>query len=658
MRHRSILFIILLLPFTVFASCSEQGVTTVYVNGILTSLVEARRDLYSLKSEYYEKNTESDVNFINGYNPSHLAGFGDWIKSIEQAYKGSNDEPISDYDRDTILLQIYPEITTRKILLLGHSQGTFYTNALYKYLIKNGVTEKSISIYNLATPASFVAGNGNYLTSANDPLVLKVRELAAASGAKEPLPANILIPIPDSEKSDAWGGHHFSSDYLNGAPIRIISDIDNSLNKLIVSPSADKNGDCFIPPEKNISYKIQNVAFSVADPIANATYNGVSSGYNTALALAKNTYSGLASVIKIFDNNEITKTEIPPDIPKASANQGASVISAVEKPNVENIIQEPVQEILEPVAQNDVIVVPIQSTTTETSPTTTDGVIMPTFSIPSAGFGGGGAPPVIVQQTVSTPTVAVSPNSPTILVPSNFSAPFSSTTVNFSGTSDTNNIISTNFSSATTSSDSSGSWSLSLTSLPQATTTINFYATNQNNSTSTATTVSVAVLIPTPILPSQLTKDTVRSPIGAFQSEINQTLGNGLSGTTSSVTFSASASGFNGFFPALKLEIKCYTDSAYSNSCGFLGFSSATGILDNTQRDYTVNFSTPIVLSSSNYYKLHFSYNSSGNGGANSTSYYGSGTSTDAYVNGKCIAHDGNDCTVQSSLSDLYFILQ
>lgn len=661
MRYRAILFIIFLLPFTTFASCSEQGVTTIYVNGILTSQDEAKINTKDLQNTFSKISKIDGVKIINGHNPSHLAGFGDWIKSIEQSYRGVDDESISDYDRDTILLQIHPEIKTRKILLVGHSQGTFYTNALYKYLIKNGVSEKSISVYNLATPASFVAGNGNYLTSANDKLVSKVRELAVIGGAKEPLPANILIPITERGKDNVWGGHSFSLDYINGAPIRIISDIDNSIKKLSVPNNTDINSDCFTPPDKNISYKIKDIAFSVSDPIANIAYNRISTGYNTAIALTKNVYSELASVIKSFGNTTITKTEIPTDTPKVLANQGASAISIIEKPVIENIIQETPNPIIQSEIINTVLVSE-QPTTTTISPTTTtitDGVIMPTFSIPSAGFGGGGAPPppAPVQETIPTPT-PVLPSSPIILIPNNFSAPFSSTTVAFSGTADSNNIISTDFSSATTSSDSFGNWALSIANLPQATTTINFYAIDQNNSTSSATTISVAIFIPIPILPSQLIKDTVRTPIGAFQSEINQTLGTGLSGTVSSLTFSASASGFFGFFPALKAEIKCYTDNAYSNSCGFLGFSSPTGILDNVQRDYTVNFSTPINLDLTKYYKLHFSYDSSGNGGANSTSYYGSGTSTDSYTNGKCIAHDTNDCTVQSPLSDLYFILQ
>jgi len=292
----------------------------VYVNGVLTSLSSAQRDLATLKAEFYEKSPILNVSFINGYNESHIAGIGDWIKSVEQSYKGEGDIPVDDYDLKNILLQIHDQVKTKKILLVGHSQGTFYTNALYGYLTKNGVPEESIKVYNLATPASFVAGNGKYLTSANDRLIIKVRELAAAGGAKGPLISNILIPLPAEEINDPWGGHHFSSDYLSGAPVRIIGDINSSLGSL--STDNTEKEECFTAPPQNFSYKLQNLAFTVADPLANATYNGVSLGYNTALAAIQTAYAGVAGIFGNKENTAVVDTKIN--------NQGASVILANE----------------------------------------------------------------------------------------------------------------------------------------------------------------------------------------------------------------------------------------------------------------------------------------------------------------------------------------
>ena len=87
-----------------------------------------------------------------------------------------------DYDLTNILRQLHGDLKAQKILLVGHSQGTFYTNAAYDYLVKNGVDKKSIAVYNIGTPADKVAGNGEYLTSSNLP----------------PIPLYIIIAAPNT----------------------------------------------------------------------------------------------------------------------------------------------------------------------------------------------------------------------------------------------------------------------------------------------------------------------------------------------------------------------------------------------------------------------------------------------------------------------------
>src|SRR6267154_1058610 len=63
---------LLLSPGLALASCTKDGSTVVYINGIFTTLDHARQDLENLQGFYKDKS----VNFINGYNPSHLAGAG------------------------------------------------------------------------------------------------------------------------------------------------------------------------------------------------------------------------------------------------------------------------------------------------------------------------------------------------------------------------------------------------------------------------------------------------------------------------------------------------------------------------------------------------------------------------------------------------------
>ena len=253
---------ILIAPVLSFASCISEGATVIYVNGILTSKGNAKDDTGLLGGVYEIKTGRKDIKFINGYNESHLAGGADILQSIAQTFGSS----ISDFDLKTILIQIHPQVTTQKILLVGHSQGTFYTNALYEYLTKHGVSPASIAVYNLATPAGVVAGNGNYLTSANDKLIYRLREVNAKYGAVQPLAANVIIPLPKGEENDEWGGHHFSSSYLGGAPGRIVSDISKTLNALKPGNAAGEG--CFEPPERNLAYKAQELAFKVADPAA------------------------------------------------------------------------------------------------------------------------------------------------------------------------------------------------------------------------------------------------------------------------------------------------------------------------------------------------------------------------------------------------------
>ena len=176
MKYLSGFFILLvfLLPLlflvqhkVVFGACGVDGLTVVYVNGILTTEAEAKNDKKKLEQIFTDRTGRTDTPFILGYNSSHIAGAGDIVETISQILA----RPVSDYDRDNILLDIYPKVETRKILFVGHSQGTFYTNEIHKYLADTGKSKDSIGVYNVATPASFVAGNGAYLTSVNDKVV-------------------------------------------------------------------------------------------------------------------------------------------------------------------------------------------------------------------------------------------------------------------------------------------------------------------------------------------------------------------------------------------------------------------------------------------------------------------------------------------------------
>lgn len=153
-------------------SCLSNGYTVIFVNGILTTEQEAKQAKTDLQNVLPAQINDEPVVVRLGYNPSHLGGGGDLLESITQAFG----KPVSDYDLNTILTQVHPEVTTGKILLLGHSQGSFYTDEMYQYLVTHGVPKESIAVYNIGTPESYVAGGGGYLTSSNDKVINQVRD--------------------------------------------------------------------------------------------------------------------------------------------------------------------------------------------------------------------------------------------------------------------------------------------------------------------------------------------------------------------------------------------------------------------------------------------------------------------------------------------------
>ena len=333
-----ILIIFLVFPFSTFAYCTKAGATVVYVNGILTNLDDARKDLKNLSEEYISRTGDRSTTFTNGYNPSHLGGFGDLLKSIGQAYQNRGPY-IQDTDLITILLQIHPQVTTQKLLLVGHSQGTYYTNAMYEYLTGHGVSKGSISVYNLATPAGFVEGGGQYLTSSTDKVINRIRGSLSIAPSREafaagpvlatvpqtfpdqPLPPNTTLTLNAKEKADENGGHSFSNVYLELAPSTIVSTVGGTLAGL--SAAADSAGDCFAAPSEGISYKARKAGLGVLDYTTGKV--------GSALAFVKKAPSNFASAVGSFFSSLVPKPRtqnLPGSFGVVKAIYGSSVSEA------------------------------------------------------------------------------------------------------------------------------------------------------------------------------------------------------------------------------------------------------------------------------------------------------------------------------------------
>ncbi|MBI5004639.1 MAG: lamin tail domain-containing protein [Candidatus Lloydbacteria bacterium] len=570
-----------------------------------------------LQGKFQKKFNDADITFITGYNPSHLAGLGDLVQSAAQML----DSSISDHDLNTILTQIEPYVTTRKILLVGHSQGTFYTNSLYQYLINHGVPKESIAIYNVATPASEVAGNGGYLTSSNDAAIRAVAQIAQKLQILPPLSANINIPIyPEDTESD-YPGHDFIRAYIAGASDQIISGISQELNNLTAKANTETSETCFTAPQLTVGDKLQDVAFVPFDFVANVgavafgaiekgagqtatvLVKGISSVANTLASVFGTTHAEQASVVL----NAITqnKTNLLSSGERVFHKDDLLIykhIASREAPSIaeerSSLAQEStsVLQAGETIVNNDGELSQTEKKEKEKSPRQ---AFVPMPSIPSPGFGGGdstsqSAVSLGTQTDTQIQTDTTSPSAPAIIVPADFLRTFTSSAITFSGTAEAGSIISTSVSPATTTASQSGEWSVALT-FNQGTTTAQFFATDSagNISQGASTTLFVDSTAPQAI-----------TPVIAECANSLATSGCLLAATTLSVSWGASeAADFNYFIinnnGAVSTTTAASTTAAATNNTTYSFALSAVDKSGNTSATTTVTAeinTSPVVI--------------------------------------------------------------
>ena len=508
----SILILSLFLPFSnseASLSCSKDGHTVIYINGILNTKEEAEVSLKNLIKTFRDVSTYKMDNIIFklGYNPSRYAGVADTVQAAAQSLFTK----VTNFDRDTILMQIHPEINTQKILLVGHSQGSFYANEIYRYLIEDGLPKESVGVYLLASPASEVADtdiakDGDYLTSTNDNLIWEIRGWTEFFNSPRPLEPNILIPISNPNVAKLWRGHSFSGEYLAGAPAKIVRDIDEALGELRAEKDINNvETGCFNPPQNNFSYKTKKAFFAATDPVITPTINytarGIVGAYKAG-SFALNTYDRgfdaavhtLGSVVYRVQNLFASAEE--------TGKQGKTALlsAASASPSLP-----PPEEFFSPSPppfsfprESEALPSPLAP---ETSPTPSlpssppvlqssklagEEEISPepalnaeennenekndNLNTPNIIGGGGGSGTVFLDSTA--------PSKPVITSPSDFSAPFTNGLITFEGTAESGATVSTDFSNDSVLS-ANGLWSLAL-SLEEGTTTVTFYATDSN----------------------------------------------------------------------------------------------------------------------------------------------------------------------------------
>lgn len=514
-------------PAAVLASeCSDSGFTLIFVNGILGTQFTAeqsRNDLEGKISPFFD---DEPVVVRLGYNPSHLGGVGDLIEAVTQAFG----KPVSKFDLNTILMQIHSQVKTRKILLVGHSQGTFYTNEMYKYLVTHGVPAESITVYNVATPASLVAGGGQYLTSSNDKLINKVRDTEVNGNASiytnsyytiggvvaSALRSNITIPKEADWDRSEYGGHGFSKAYLSGAGERIVRDIEYALGKLKSVDSQEVSDGCFMPPVPTVAYRAEKVVLGVGDSIS-----AVTSTLGPSIAGVSSLFAGVlpnifGTISSVFSSSNSSTRQVAA-VAQSVGNQAPST-EEEQHPVVNNptVVRETAVEVSPsaPLPDDSVAVqggevqtIPEPAAEPAPNPEPVSQGITITPIQTSPGFGGGGDGANATQSQIPTPqAVILSVDSPIE------NAYVASTTTTFGGTADAGAMISASYGAAiaTTTADGSGNWILAV-DLMEGPAQITFVATVDGGNSSDSITRNITIDVTPPAAPSAVVTECAAS---------------------------------------------------------------------------------------------------------------------------------------------------
>ncbi|MDE2071473.1 MAG: hypothetical protein KGI70_01940 [Patescibacteria group bacterium] len=255
-RFSLVLFFVLLPAYASATGCSVSGFSIIFINGVFDTKSQADLNSEALQNSLGYKLNNEPVTVFTGYNQTHLSGGGDILETKFPA--------LDQYDLDTILMQIQPEVTTQKVLVVGHSQGAQYANKIYDYLTTHGLSKDSVAVYVVATPERYVAGGGKYINYGLDQII---NSLAKLGGFNIP-PANLDFTDfpPGVGPEGATQGHGFVDIYLAGAGDRMVSEMKQEMSQLKASGTTAADG-CFDVPKKGVSYVASREALALADPL-------------------------------------------------------------------------------------------------------------------------------------------------------------------------------------------------------------------------------------------------------------------------------------------------------------------------------------------------------------------------------------------------------
>jgi hypothetical protein len=255
-------------PSFVFASsselCSSEGFTLLTINGIFSDSQKARNNKVALQNLLPAQVQSESLSIDYILNSSHVGGIADIFDVASQGYFNE----ANDFDLTEMQSDASEKVTTQKILLVAHSEGNFYANNFYNLLVGKGITNPdAIGVYGVASPASYVAGKGDYITSSTDNVINSTRNF----GFQKVLPANTNI----TEVGKMSDGHGFIDVYLKYRAQEIVSGIQKSLDKLKSDPEKDGNKSCISLPPITGVHLTQSVIFSIGDHPIQSIGNGL-----------------------------------------------------------------------------------------------------------------------------------------------------------------------------------------------------------------------------------------------------------------------------------------------------------------------------------------------------------------------------------------------
>ena len=401
--------------------CSKNGYTILTINGIFTDEKGANNNKIQLLRNFGIYWNNQEINYQYLFNPSHLGGIGDIIDSVNQGFFDEG----SDYDLVEMLHDASEKVNTQKVLLVAHSQGNFYANNLYKKVtdVPGGVPHQSIGVYGVASPASFVAGGGSYLTSDSDTVIARVVGRAL----------HILAPNThiDFNNSDDRFGHSFSNVYLKYKGDRIISDIQSSLGKLEPNDIQDPDKSCINPPEITFAHKTQGVGLAVSDYIIGGDVSFVSGAlggvYQVSLAITNSVDRAAIALGNLgrslfasaflsgqSDAQNLASSPVAQDSSPSLSSQDTSPVSAVSQNDTTSTSRTSVaQQVDVRTVPSPVPTLPQAGSISISSSTISDSV--PSVTAPVASIS---SPQVNLSSgVIATSSTSSAPNTPSIAVP-------------------------------------------------------------------------------------------------------------------------------------------------------------------------------------------------------------------------------------------------